>query len=107
MKHLINVQGKVKDILVYYPATRSNDMLLYLKFAETIESEFKTRILSRPFGEVIANMEEFNLPSFGSVGRARRKLQELHPELRAVEAVQEYRAELEEEYREYAKGGIL
>lgn len=103
MKKLLNVQEKVKDILIKYPKTRSNDMLLYLKFAERIDEEFQQNVMKLPFATVISNMEEYHLPTFGSVGRARRKLQEKYPELRATDQVQGFRADREEAYREYAR----
>ena len=103
MKKLLNVQEKVKDILMKHPRTRSNDMLLYLKFAEQIDEEYQQNVMKLPFATVIGNMEEYHLPTFGSVGRARRKLQEKYPELRAIDQVQGFRADREEAYREYAR----
>lgn len=103
MKELLNVQNRVLGILTKYPATRSNDMLLYIKFAEQIDSEYHQKALNRPFEDVLLNLEEYHLPSFGSVGRARRKLQEKYPELRAADKVEHFRAEQEEKYREYSR----
>lgn len=100
---LLNVQEKVKGLLTRYPETRDNDMLLYVKFAELIDSEYHQNALHRPFEDVVLNLKEYNLPSFGSVGRARRKLQEKYPELRADDKVEYFRSEEEQKYREYAR----
>lgn len=103
MKELLNIQARVHAILTHFPATRSNDMLLYLKLAQSIDAEYHQKALNRPFKDVLLNLEEYHLPSFGSVGRARRKLQEKYPELRADNNVQQLRDQQEEKYREYAR----
>ena len=100
---LLNVQEKVKYLLTRYPKTRNNDMLLYVKFAKLIDDEYQQDALHRPFEEVVLKLEEYHLPSFGSVGRVRRKLQEKYPELRADDKVEYFRSEEEQKYREYAR----
>lgn len=104
MKKLLNVQEKVKGLLTRYPETRNNDMLLYVKFAKLIDEEYQQNALKRPFEDVVLKLEEYHLPTFGSVGRARRKLQEKYPELRADDKVEYFRVEEEQKYREYARG---
>ena len=104
MKDLNTIQEKVRTILEENPRTRDNDMLLYLKLAGQIDNMYQQDSITKPFEEVIVNMKRYHLPSFGSVGRTRRKLQTKYPELRATENVQEFRTNLEEEYKEYSRG---
>lgn len=106
MKELLNNQDRIMNILKMHPKTRDNDMLLYLKLAAQIDDEYNQNAMKLPFAEVVGNMAEYHLPSFGSVGRTRRKLQEKHPELRATKTVQGFRAEREEVYRDYARGDL-
>lgn len=106
MDELMNNQERIKAILTEYPNTRDNDMLLYLKLTEQIDRDFQQNAMGLSFAEVIGNMDKYHLPSFGSVGRTRRKMQEKYPELQATEKVQQFRADLEGFYREYARGDI-
>jgi hypothetical protein len=55
---------------------------------------------------VLLNRKALNIPSYESVGRARRKLQEDHPDLRARPEVEERRAELAYEFKAMAVGKI-
>ena len=59
--------------------------------------------LGMPFAEVMEQYKYLGLPSFESVGRTRRKLQEKHPELLGSLRVQRLRARGEKAYRKYAK----
>ena len=56
-----------------------------------------------PFAEVMAQYKYLGLPSFGSVGRTRRKLQAQYPELMGNARVRRLRAAGEKAYRKYAK----
>lgn len=82
------------------PKARNSDMVLYYMVC------CKRNIVSlgEPFGYVLMNLKELNLPSIESVGRVRRKIQELYPELASDEKVKEMREEQEEIYRKYSKG---
>ena len=48
-------------------------------------------------------MENTELPSFESIRRCRQKIQEEHPEYRAVKPVEDVRIKKQEEYIEYSR----
>ena len=99
---LKETKALVRHLLSRFEDTRNNDMLLYLRVCV----ERNQRALTMPFYEVVMHLKELNLPPFESVRRARQKLQAKYPELAACETVQEYRAENEAEYRDFARGGV-
>ena len=90
---------RIQDIVEYQlkhdEGTRNSDDYLYIKVLEYV----KPNITQRPFAEVL---QSDSIPSYESVGRARRKIQAEKPWLKACEAVQRYRADNEQKYREYA-----
>lgn len=85
---------KVKEVLETRPETRDDDMKLY--------SLIVHRTIGLPpnvtFYEATFNHRKYNLPSYESVTRARRKIQELEPHLRGTR--RKARMKMEEEYRE-------
>lgn len=95
---------KYKDLVKYqlenYPATRNNDALLYYRVCEWINSD----IIGKPFGYVLTNLKEFELPTYDTIGRCRRKLQAEFPELAANPTVTDFRALKQEEFKEFARG---
>jgi hypothetical protein len=95
-----NTKALVKSILETIPETRSSDTLLYYEVCK-VKNEY---ILDEPFGGVLRIFSKLGLPPFESVRRSRQKVQEEHPELAASAEVQVFRAENEEEYREFARG---
>lgn len=99
MKHMKNTTALVKKILEEVPETRSNDMLLYYRVCAAKNSIS----LGLPFGTVIMSLKDYNLPSFKSVERSRRKVQEEYPELAANKDVEQFRKEQEQKYKQYAK----
>lgn len=94
LKQLIKVQDSVKNLLEAYPKLRDNDVRLvasyYYNNISNINQMSAINLL-----EVMVNG---NLPSPDTITRARRKLQEKHPELRGVNYVD--RQKLEKQVRE-------
>lgn len=73
---------KVKEILEYIPPTRDNDRYLMIKVWEMDCPEIVRKFNNKPYLDI----EKFiyDLPvATSSIKRARRKVQELHPELRS------------------------
>ena len=64
----------------------------------------KEDYLKMPNWAFIATAHGKKVPSFDSVSRCRRKVQEKYPQLRASKEVYAHRRELEQEYREFARG---
>lgn len=93
-------QAIVLDILQVDKKARSSDTYLFTKVLEKLEPT----LARKPFNEVLLMLGKDGLPSVETVGRARRKAQELYPQLKANEAVAEQRAELQMDFYDYAKG---
>ena len=72
-----NYYNAVKEMLTEYPETRDDDMLLYARFC--YKYEYVTS--GDSFMSVMCNAKINKLPSFESVTRARRKVQENEPSL--------------------------
>lgn len=85
----------VKSILENDPNTRGDDLELIWCVAREYDLTRCT------FTNTIVEWRKRKLPSFESLTRARRKVQEMYPELRSEERVAEMRAEREREYREF------
>lgn len=91
--------GLVKNIMTKYPDTRDDDMRLY-----AIVVHQKTKL--KPdvtFYEAMYNHARYNIPSYESVTRARRKVQEQEESLRGEKYNK--RQKLKEEYRDYYQRG--
>lgn len=75
----------VKDIMINNPYTRNSDKELI--WVVLVRKGFAT--------DNIISKENFKRsPTFESITRARRKVQELHPELQATRVVKDKRTEL-------------
>lgn len=85
----------VKSILESDPDTRDDDFALIYEVAKRYGLE------TRSFGYALALWKTNKMPSFEGITRARRKVQELNPNLRAADKVAEARAEQCEEYIEF------
>lgn len=98
-KELQTITAIVKDILVNDPDARNSDEYLYCKVCQKVGGIFVTL----PFWKVFLNRKEYGLPPFETVGRARRKLQETHPELAGNSTVEAHRMLNEEVFKDYAR----
>lgn len=96
MSRIAKIEPLVHKALIDKPVTREDDFKLVLE----IYKEFLPK--GAMFEVALEYHEVLGLPSFGSITRARRKLQAKHPELKNETAV-EIRAKEETEYRAYAK----
>lgn len=94
-KEFKKIRYLVNEILEQEPETRNSDSALYSKVVEKLNKS----AMDKPFGIVMANLKEMGLPGFETVRRTRQKIQELYPDLKACDVVQDYRTELEEEFR--------
>lgn len=86
------VETRVKEILEAYPNTRENDNLLYVTYLKEYHYiDFNE--------ETFINYEQYGLPSFKSVERSRRRIQNESGIYKASEDIEEKRKEAEHEYR--------
>lgn len=85
---------KVKDMVLFElenrPETRDSDRVLISKVYEDFFG-----IKNEPFFEVLMRDD---VPNFESIRRCRAKVQEVRPDLRASETVQDFRFDREQIY---------
>lgn len=93
----------VKSILESFPETRDNDYLLWLKMIELHSSNPCENYQAMTVGEFLQIAKASVVPCFETVSRARRKIQAQNPELKASPEVEDARAEMEVEYKEFAR----
>lgn len=91
--NLDKVYGKVEHLLATIPETRSSDKRL---FCEYLKNEGVD--INAPFVEVMLS----KIPSYESVTRTRRRLQEHHPEYAATAEVEQFREDNEGQFYIFA-----
>lgn len=94
-----NVEKLVKQALIKNKSARDDDHLLYIEVVYIIDPG----LVNVNFMMNFKNARQLGLPPFESVSRARRKLQEKYPELRATSKVENARKEKQMEFEEYSK----
>lgn len=94
-----NVENLVKQALIKNKSARDDDHLLYIEVVYIIDPG----LVNVNFMMNFKNARQLGLPPFESVSRARRKLQEKYPELRATSKVENARKEKQMEFEEYSK----
>lgn len=106
MSKLNILQELVEDILRTKPETRDSDNKLYVNVLSAYGLKYKVDFSHVSImGAYKRDLKfgDFKLPPIESVGRCRRKLQEMYPELRGTDDVEKARSEEEIIYREYAR----
>ena len=81
MDNLKTIEGKVKAVLQKNEDARNDDMVLYLALCNLYLADAG----NMPLAQILTNHKELGLPSFESVGRTRRKLQEKYPNCLAAQ----------------------
>ena len=100
MTDMNTMYALVKNILEDDSKARENDMLLYLQVCKIKNLD----AVAQPFYVVMQRSKELGLPSYETVSRARRKVQEDHEELKPSKAVQDIKEEYEQMMLEWARG---
>jgi hypothetical protein len=95
---LYETKALVKQVLEENEKARNSDNELYIQICLILNP----LAFSVPFAEVISNLDEYGLPPFETVRRARQKLQAEIPDLRPCDEVALFRAENETAYKEFA-----
>lgn len=98
MNELETLEKEVKRILENIPETRDNDMILYYEYC--LQNWVRPTEMYKVFSDSDFRKNK-RVSVFESVSRARRKVRERNPELKATKVVQELREEKEEEFRNY------
>lgn len=94
------IEPLVREALTNKPATRDDDFLLMFEVYKHYIGSIEFHYLSIAY--VLENHRDFGLPSFESITRARRKLQELDPALASSKKMQKIRDAEEAAYKAYA-----
>ena len=83
---------------------RENDDELYFAVCVKVNSRISDRLLSdMTVGEFFGNRKRYGLPTYESVTRCRRKVQEERPDLKPCEKIQEAREKQEEKFYNFSK----
>lgn len=104
MQDLQTTKKLVMDVLVNNPQARNSDNYLYYIICKGQLEKQGLDIEKISLSTALLHRKEYGLPHFESVRRTRQKAQEKNPELAAVPEVEAARDDLEEEYREFARG---
>lgn len=102
MRDLYKIADIVKDILQENEQARNSDKVLYYEVCKRLN----VWALEERLGDFLLTFSDYNLPQFESVGRARRKIQAQHPELRPTKAVDVARYERTIDFEKFARGEI-
>lgn len=95
----LNIVSTVKEVLEVKPETRGDDFLLIVE----VYNRLRPNLEGLSFNYVLRNHKMYNLPSFSSIVRARRKLQVDYPELEAEDRIKVIRELEEQKYRDFAR----
>lgn len=93
----------VQDILERYPDTRNSDSKLIYQVFKVIGNRKGVDIETMSLPNYLLHMKEYGLPSIETIGRCRRKIVELHPELAGTDEVQKKRRANISNYKNYAR----
>lgn len=102
-KDLNSTRALVQSILEQNPQTRNSDSYLYLCVLNVIAERRNYDLSQLSVPQFLLNLSISPFPPFESVRRSRQKIQKEFPHLASCEAVSEYRAENEAEYRSFAR----
>lgn len=102
MNKLYKVEELVEKVLREYPDSRNDNFILIYRVYREINEDLVLREL---FFQVMLYHKEYELPSFESITRARRKLQNKYPELKPTKEVQELRDKEEMTFFDYGVDG--
>ena len=103
MRRLRELSKRVKEVLMVNKEARNDDNVLYLHVLRQCGEENGIDVDSMSVPTLLLHCRDLKLPTLESTGRARRKVQEIHPELRADDSVQATKEMQEERYKHFAK----
>lgn len=103
LKDLKTLTALVQEILEENELARNSDSMLYYCVLKHYGAEYNIDIDRMSLPCFLLHFREYPLPTIESVGRTRRKVLELHPELAGNKTVQQGRAEKEKVYKAYAR----
>ncbi|MCR5705168.1 MAG: hypothetical protein K6G85_11225 [Eubacterium sp.] len=98
-KKLKKIEDNVKAILEEKKETRGDDYVLYAEYVD----RFFPDLRGKSFKELFCQHKELGLPSFESITRLRRKIQERSLALRPTESTRQKRKSAEQDFISYAR----
>ena len=102
-KILYQISKLVKEILENDKRARNSDTYLYLQVLYKVGLIKGIDVNAMSVTEFLLKRNELGFPCYETVSRARRKVQEEHPELAGTDDVEAQRIINERVYRDYAK----
>ena len=105
---IIKLYDLVKKLLQEKEELRGDDDLLYLTVIKIVHpycnnGRITTNVENMTIGEFFTCRKNIDIPTFESVSRCRRKVQEERPELKPCEKIQLARTRREEEFYNWSK----
>ena len=94
----------MKFLLTNYTQAWNSDSFLYLKVIESQAYDKGINLHKLNVIDFLSHSAELGFAPFETVRRTRQKLQRENPDLAACEAVQEFRYDNEQAFREYVRG---
>lgn len=98
MNNIYKVEDIVKAVLKENKKARSDNFMLVYE----VYCKIDRNLTRKPFSNVMLLHNEYNLPSFETIVRCRRKLQADNENLRPDEKIQEIRLNKTSDYINYA-----
>ena len=102
-KDLKTTTALVQAILEEDEKARNSDSYLYLRVLNMVAEKEHIDLNKIHVIDFLLNLHKSPFPPFESVRRTRQRVQEKNPHLAPCKVVEEYRAEKEEEFVEYAR----
>mgnify|MGYP003290386412 CR=1 FL=1 len=103
MKDLKTIKALVHIILEEDEKARNSDSYLYLRVLNTVAEKENIKLAEIHVIDFLLNLHKSPFPPFESVRRTRQKIQEKYPHLAPCKVVEEYRAENEKAFLEFAR----
>ena len=105
---IIKLYDLVKKLLQEKEELRGNDDLLYLTVIKIVHpywnnGHITTNVENMTIGEFFTYRKNADIPTFESVSRCRRKVQEEKPDMKPCKKIQEARTKQEEEFYNWSK----
>ena len=100
---LYQTTNLVKEVLEENKRARNSDTYLYLQVIYKVGLLKEIDVNAMSVTDFLSKRNELGFPCYETVSRARRKVQEEHPELAACDDVEAQRVLKERVFRDYAK----
>ena len=107
MSKMYDLHIRVKRILEQYPDARDSNNVLFWLVLKDLGKDIGVDLNAMRLQDVILRSRELGLPQYESITRARRKVQELNPELAGSSTVQAHRLVEEQTYKDYARRHVI